>query len=121
MFQDFKKFILRGNFVDLAVGFTVGAGFSTVAKSFVEDILMPPIGFIMGNADFSNFFAVLKDGQQPGPYQTLEAAQAAGAITMNFGRFFNNVLSLLLVGFAMYLLILAVNRLYDEQSPKKKD
>ena len=79
MVGEFKKFILRGSFLDLAVGFTVGASFSTVAKSLVEDILMPPIGWILGNADFSNFFLLLQNGETAGPYPTLEAAQAAGA------------------------------------------
>lgn len=116
MINDFKKFILRGNFVDLAIGFTVGAAFSTVAKSFVEDILMPPIGFILGNTDFADFFILLKEGETvAGPYQTLEAAQTAGAITINYGRFMNNVLSLLIVGFAVYLLVNAINKLYDQQ------
>lgn len=121
MINDFKKFILRGNFVDLAIGFTVGAAFSTVAKSFVDDILMPPIGWILGNTDFSNFFILLKPGAtEPGPYTTLEAAKTAGAITINYGRFFNNLLSLLVVGIAMYILVKIINRIYDERDKEEK-
>ena len=120
MLQDFKQFILRGNFVDLAIGFTVGAAFSTVAKSFVEDILMPPIGWVLGNTDFSNFFLLLREGTPAGPYRSLEAAATAGAITINFGRFINNLLSLVIVGFAMYLIVKIVNNFYDEQAAKDK-
>jgi len=114
MLKDFKKFILRGNLVDLAIGFTVGAAFSTVAKSLVNDIIMPPIGYILGGNDFSSLMFVLKQGNPPSPYVSAADAQAAGAISVNYGRFINNVLSLVLVGFAMFLVIKAFNRLEDQ-------
>jgi large conductance mechanosensitive channel len=114
MFKDFKKFILRGNLIDLAIGFTVGASFSSVAKSLVNDIIMPPVGLLLGRSDFSNLFIVLKKGTPPPPYQNLSSAQASGAVTINFGDFINSIISLILVGFAMYLVIKAVNRL-DKQ------
>lgn len=121
MFHEFKKFILRGNLVDLAIGFTVGAAFSTVAKSLVDDIIMPPVGWILGNADFSNFFILLKEGTKTAaPYASLEAAETAGAITINYGRFLNNIFTLLIVGFAMFLVIKAVNKMYDTPLKKKK-
>ena len=121
MFEEFKKFIIRGNLVDLAIGFTVGAAFSTVAKSLVDDILMPPIGWILGNTDFSNFFILLKPGPtNQGPYASLEAAETAGAITINYGRFFNNFLTLVLIGVAMFIVIKAVNKIYDTTPTKKK-
>lgn len=112
MIKEFKKFILRGNLVDLAVGFTVGAAFSTVAKSLVNDIIMPPIGFLLGNTDFSNLFILLRPGTTTAPpYTSPEAADAAGAITLNYGAFINNILSLLVVAVAMFLIIRAVNQL----------
>lgn len=118
LIQDFKKFAVRGNMVDLAVGFTVGAAFTTVVKSLVNDIIMPPIGLLTGNADFADHFWVLDvpegvtvpaDG-----FQTLQAAQEAGAVTINYGIFLNNCLALLIVAMAMFITIRAVNRL-DEQ------
>ncbi len=114
MIKEFKKFILRGSLVDLAIGFTVGASFSTVARSLVDDILMPPIGFLMGSTDFSNLMLVLKDGNPPPPYIGPEQAQAAGAITLNWGQFINNLLALLIVALAMFVVIKAFNRLENE-------
>lgn len=114
LIQDFKKFALRGNMIDLAIGFTVGAAFTTVVKSLVSDIIMPPIGLLTGNADFSDLFYVLSvpDGvtvPQAG-FQTLKAAQEAGAVTLNYGMFLNNCIALLIVAFAMFLIIRVVNR-----------
>lgn len=118
MFNEFKKFVLRGNLVDLAIGFTVGAAFSTVAKSIVDDIIMPPIGLLLGGADFSDLFILLKKGETAGPYNTLADAQSAGAVTLNYGLFINNLLSLLIVAFAMFLIIKFINRLEDQLSEK---
>lgn len=113
--EDFKKFALRGNLVDLAIGFTVGAAFSTVAKSLVDDIIMPPIGMVLGNADFSDLFVVLADGDKAAPpYSTLKDAQTAGAVTLNYGQFVNHVVALLLVALAMFLLIRLINRIDDQ-------
>lgn len=116
--QNFKKFALRGNMIDLAIGFTVGAGFTTVVKSLVNDVIMPPIGLATGNADFADLFWVLETPEgvdvPAGGFQTLKAAQEAGAVTLNYGVFFNNCLALLIVALAMFLIIRMVNRV-DEQ------
>ncbi len=115
MLKDFKKFLFRGNLVDLAVGFTVGAAFSTVAKSLVEDVIMPPVGLILGKADFSNLYILIKPGdKQLPPYTDLSQAKAFGAVTINYGKFLNNVIALILVALAMYLLIKMVNQLEKE-------
>lgn len=109
--DDFKSFVLRGSLVDLAIGFTVGAAFSTVAKSLVNDVLMPPIGLLLGGTDFSNLFIVLKRGtEDEGPYQTVAEAAEAGAVTLNYGQFVNAVLALLIVAVAMFVLIRMIAR-----------
>ena len=114
MLKEFQKFLLRGNIVDLAIGFTVGAAFSSFAKSLVDDVIMPPVAALMGNKDFSDIFLVLRQGRFAPPYATLEEAQAAGAVTLNYGRFINNLLALLLVGLAMFLVIKIVNQFDDK-------
>jgi len=112
---DFKKFTLRGNLVDLAIGFTVGAAFTTVAKSLVSDIIMPPIGWLIGRQDFSDLFWVIPNTASKGAsFTTLKEAQAAGAVTVNYGIFVNNVLALVLVAFAMFLAIRLYNKIEDE-------
>ena len=111
MVQDFKKFALRGNLIDMAIGFTVGAAFATIAQSIVRDIVMPPIGLLLGRADFSDLFWLLRAGETaPPPYATLADAQAAGAVTLNYGAFVNNVIPFLLVALAMFLVVRLVNR-----------
>lgn len=125
-FKEFKTFAMRGNLVDLAVGFTVGAAFSTVAKSLVDDIIMPPIGLVLGQQEFSDLFILLKSSDaSPPPYGTLADAQAAGAVTLNYGQFINNVVAFLLVALAMFLLIRVINRfdreLEEEWVPRAKD
>jgi len=124
--REFKSFAMRGNLIGLAVGFTVGAAFSTVAKSLVDDIIMPPIGLLVGQQAFTDLFVVLKSGTEtPGPYETLAEAQAAGAVTLNYGQFINNVVAFLLVALAMFLLIRVINRidrqLEEELAPRAKD
>lgn len=112
IFNEFKAFALRGNVVDLAVGFTVGAAFSTIAKSLVDDIIMPPIGLLVGRTEVSDMFWLLKEGsEQAAPYTTLADAQAAGAVTINYGVFINNVVAFLIVALVMFLLIRGLNRL----------
>ncbi|QDT66904.1 large conductance mechanosensitive channel protein MscL [Calycomorphotria hydatis] len=112
--EDFKKFVLRGNIVDMAIGFTVGAAFSTFVKSLVSDVIMPPIGLVLGGVDFSDFFIVLKQGAEEIPNNaTLAEAQKLGAVTLNYGVFINNLISLFVVALAMYLIIRAVNRIDD--------
>lgn len=110
---DFKKFALRGNLLDMAVGFTVGAAFTTVAKSLVSDIIMPPLGYVLGRSDFSDLFWVLSS-ESPPAYNTLAEAQAAGAVTINYGLFINSIVSFLLVALAMFLIIRMVSR-FDQQ------
>lgn len=116
MLNDFKKFLIRGNLLDLAIGFTVGAAFTTVVKSLVTDIIMPPAGMILGNVDFEDLFLVLKSGEPAGPYEALELAQKAGAVTLNWGLFVNNCVSLLLVGLVMFVLIRFYNRMEDHMN-----
>jgi large conductance mechanosensitive channel len=110
MLKEFKEFAMRGNVVDMAVGIIVGAAFGTIVKSLVSDIIMPPIGLLLGNVDFSNFFAVLKQGTMAGPYASLVDAQKAGAVTINYGMFANTIISFLIVAFAVFLLIRQINR-----------
>jgi large conductance mechanosensitive channel len=112
MFKDFKEFAMRGNVVDMAVGIIIGAAFGTVVKSLVADIIMPPIGLLLGNVDFSNLFIILKAGKVAGPYASLAAAQAAGAVTLNIGVFINTIVSFLIVAFAVFLVIRGINRLH---------
>lgn len=112
--QDFRKFALRGNLIDMAIGFTVGAAFATVAKSIVTDVVMPPIGLLLGRSDFSDQFWLLRAGETaPPPYATLADAQAAGAVTLNYGLFVNNVLAFMLVALAMFAIVRAVARVHD--------
>ncbi|MEW4451694.1 large conductance mechanosensitive channel protein MscL [Bremerella sp. JC817] len=109
--SDFKKFALRGNLMDMAVGFTVGAAFTSVAKSLVSDVIMPPLGYVLGSSDFSDLFLVLNQKETDPSITTLAQAQAAGLTTINYGLFINNIISFLLVAFAMFLLIRMVNQL----------
>jgi len=110
MFQEFKDFIVKGNAFDLAVGVIIGGVFGAVVNSLVGDILMPPIGSILGGADFSNLFATLKDGATAaGPYASLAAAKEAGAVTLNYGAFINTLVNLVIVGFVLFMLVRSVN------------
>jgi large conductance mechanosensitive channel len=115
MFKEFKKFAMRGNVVDMAVGIIIGAAFGAIVKSLVDDMLMPPIGLLLGGVDFSNFFVVLKEGTAPGPYAALADAKAAGAVTVNYGVFLNSIISFLIVGFAVFLLVRTINKLQSQE------
>jgi len=119
MFQEFKKFAMRGNVVDMAVGIIIGGAFGTIVKSLVADIIMPPVGLLMGGVDFSDIFVTLRAGDPAGPYATLEAAKHAGAVTMGLGVFVNNVISFLVVAFAVFLLVKGMNSLQrqEEEAP----
>ena len=118
MFKEFKEFAMRGNVVDMAVGIIIGAAFGTIVKSLVSDIIMPPIGLLLGNIDFTNFFAVLKEGAAAGPYASLADAQKVGAVTINYGMFANTIISFLIVAFAVFLLIRQINKLKrQEEAP----
>lgn len=109
--KEFKQFALRGNLVDLAIGFTVGAAFSTVAKSLVDDVLMPPLGLVLGRTDFSDYYVLLREGPlAEAPYATREAAEAAGAVILTYGTFLTNILAFLVVALAMFVVIGVVNR-----------
>ncbi|QMT30737.1 large conductance mechanosensitive channel protein MscL [Alysiella filiformis] len=122
--DEFKAFILRGNVIDLAVGVVVGASFGNIVKSLVDDVLMPPIGLLLGGVDFSNIFLTLKDGAAGAPengYATLAAAKAAGAVTMNIGVFLNSVLSFLIVATAIFGVVKVVNKLQSAALKKEKD
>jgi len=115
MLKEFKEFAMRGNVVDMAVGIIIGAAFGTIVKSLVADIIMPPIGLLLGNVDFTNLFIVLKQGAVAGPYANLAAAQEAGAVTINYGVFINTVISFLIVAFAIFLLIRSINQLKKKE------
>jgi large conductance mechanosensitive channel len=115
MLKEFKEFALRGNVIDMAVGIIIGAAFGTIVKSLVDDVIMPPIGLLLGGVDFSNLFALLKAGSPAGPYASLADAQAAGAVTINYGLLINNVVSFLIVAFVMFLLIRGMNRMQREE------
>jgi len=116
MFKDFKEFAMRGNVVDMAVGIVIGAAFGTIVKSFVDDVLMPPIGLLLGNVDFANLFTVLKEGTKAaGPYASLAAAKAAGAVTLNWGTFINTIISFIIIAFAVFLVIKSINRMKQEK------
>lgn len=111
MFQEFKQFAMRGNVVDMAVGIIIGGAFGTIVKSLVSDVVMPPIGLLLGGVDFSDLFITLKDGATGGPYHSLAAAQQAGAVVISYGLFLNAVISFLIVAFAVFLLIKSLNKL----------
>lgn len=118
MLKEFKEFAVRGNVVDMAVGIIIGAAFGKIVDSLVKDVIMPPIGLLLGRVDFSNLFVVMKQGAQAGPYLTVEAAQRAGAVTFNYGVFFNTVVSFVIVAFAVFLLIRVINRLKQQEEKK---
>ncbi len=115
MLKEFKEFAMRGSVVDLAVGVIIGGAFGTIVKSLVEDVLMPPVGLLLGGADFGNFFLVLKHGANPGPYIKLADAKAAAAVTINYGLFINAMISFVLVAFTVFLLIRTINRLHRHE------
>ncbi len=119
---EFKKFAMRGNVIDMAVGIIIGAAFGKIVDSLVKDIIMPPLGILLGKINFSNWFFVLHDGSKtPSPYESLEAAQAAGAVTMNIGQFLNSVISFIIVAFAVFALVKAMNKLQDALDNKEED
>jgi large conductance mechanosensitive channel len=125
MLKEFKAFVLRGNVLDLAVGIIIGAAFGTVVKSLVDDVIMPPVGLALGNVDFANLFLLLKPGATaPPPYATVAEANAAGAVTINYGQFINNVVAFIIVAFAVFLIVRAANRLKPQDAaaaPATKD
>lgn len=115
MWKEFKEFAMRGNVIDMAVGIIIGAAFGTIVKSLVSDIIMPPIGLLLGNVDFSNLFLTIKEGAIAGPYATVDAAQKAGAVTLNYGVFINTVISFLIVAFSIFIIIKSLNKMKKKQ------
>ncbi len=135
MFRDFRDFITRGNVVDLAIGIIIGSAFSSVVNSVVNNLMMPPFGLIIGNADFQDLFLILKQGEEPiSPQATLQMAQEAGAVTFNYGQFFTDLISFLILGLGVFLIVKAIQKLEnkvavivkkddetDEELPSEKD
>ncbi len=116
MFKEFREFAVKGNVIDMAVGIIIGAAFGTIVNSLVADIIMPPIGLLLGKVDFSNLFLVLKEGATvPPPYATIADAKKAGAVTLNYGLFINTIISFIIVAFSVFLLVKNINRLKREQ------
>ena len=116
MMKEFKEFAVKGNVMDMAVGIIIGAAFGTIVKSLVADVIMPPIGLLLGGVDFSNLFLILKDGAAGlGSYASLADAQAAGAVTLNYGQFINTIISFVIVAFAIFMVIKNMNRMKKEE------
>jgi large conductance mechanosensitive channel len=113
--KEFREFAVRGNVVDMAVGIIIGGAFGTVVKSFVDDVMMPPLGILVGDVDFQDMIFVLREGSTPGPYETLAAAREAGAVSLNAGLFLNAVVSFAIVAFAVFLLVKSINRLKRDE------
>ena len=120
MLKEFREFAMRGNVIDMAVGIIIGAAFGRIVDSMVKDLIMPPVGLLLGNVDFANLMIVLKHGVAPGPYLTVEAAQKAGAVTLNYGLFLNNIVTFVFVAFAVFLLVRAINRMRRRQEEQAK-
>lgn len=121
MFKEFKEFAMKGNVIDMAVGIVIGAAFGTIIKSLVADVIMPPIGVLLGNVDFSNLFLVIKQASVDGTFATVAEAQKAGAVTINYGMFINTIISFLIVAFAIFLVIKNLNKLKrEEEAPPEE-
>ena len=121
MFKEFKDFAMRGNVVDMAVGIIIGAAFGTIIKSLVADVIMPPIGLALGGVDFAELFTVIKQGVPAGPYTTLVDAQAAGAVTVNYGVFINTIISFIIIAFAVFMMIRQINKMKREEPAPEPD
>jgi len=126
MLKEFKEFAMKGSVLDMAVGIVIGAAFGTIINSLVADVIMPPIGLLLGNVDFSNLFVVLKEGKVAGPYVSLAAAKAAGAVSVNIGVFINTLINFVILAFAIFLLVRSVNLMRRKEEapppvPETKD
>ena len=115
MLKEFKEFAMKGNVVDMAVGIVIGAAFGTIVKSFVADVIMPPIGILLGDVDFANLFIILKEGSIQPPYASLAEAMKAGAVTLNYGTFINTIISFLIIAFSVFIVIRHINKLRREE------
>ena len=111
MFKEFREFAMRGSVLDMAVGIIIGAAFGAIVTSLVADVLMPPIGLLLGRVDFANLYVLLTAGQTPGPYASLAAAHQAGAVTLNYGAFINKIITFLIVAFSLFMMIRSMNRM----------
>jgi large conductance mechanosensitive channel len=112
MLKEFRDFAMRGNVIDLAIGVIIGASFGAIVNSLVKDVLMPPLGLLLGKVDFTNLFWVLKSGIPPAPYATVADAQAAGAVAINYGIFINTIISFIIVAFTVFLIVRIINRMH---------
>lgn len=123
MFKEFKEFAMRGSVLDMAIGIIIGGAFTPIVKSLVDDIIMPVVGVLLGDVDFTDLFVVLKAGATAGPYATLEAARGAGAVTINYGVFINTILTFLIVAFAIFMMVRTINkwRKQEEEAPATRD
>jgi len=121
MLKEFREFAIRGNMVDLAVGLVLGVAFGAVVASLVTDVIMPPIGLLLGKVDFSSLFLVLREGTAAGPYATLALAKQAGAVTLNYGLFINTIVTFVIVSFAVFILVRQVNRLRQPAAVTTRD
>ena len=115
MLNEFKEFAMKGNVVDMAVGIVIGAAFGTIVSSLVNDVIMPPVGILLGDVDFSNLFYVVKEGTTPGPYESVAMAKEAGAVTINWGLFINTIISFIIVALAVFFVIKGINNMRREQ------
>ena len=118
MLKEFKDFAMRGNVVDMAVGIIIGAAFGKIVDSLVRDVIMPPIGLLLGKVDFSNQFVILREGTTMGPYLTVDAAEKAGVVTLSYGMFINTCISFVIVAFAVFMLIRSINRMKRKEEEK---
>ncbi|MCE5329751.1 large conductance mechanosensitive channel protein MscL [bacterium] len=119
--KEFKDFIMHGNVIDMAIGIVIGIAFGAIVNSAVNDIIMPPVGLLLGKADFTNLFAVLRQGSTPGPYVSLSDAKAAGAVTLNYGIFINTIISFVIIALVLFFIIKAVNRMQKKEEAKPAD
>ena len=120
MLKEFKEFAVKGNFLDMAVGIVIGAAFGTIVKSFVDQVLMPPIGLLTGGVDFADMFVLLESGDPAGPYASLAAAQEAGAVVVGYGAFFNAVISFLIIAFCVFLVVKGYNRVMRQKQEEEE-
>jgi large conductance mechanosensitive channel len=118
LLKDFKSFALKGNVIDLAVGIIIGAAFNGVVQSIVKDIIMPPIGLVLGKIDFSNLFIIIRQGNKPGPYNTVAQAAESGAVTLNIGLFINTVVSFLIIAFSVFMLVKFIKKMEKKEEAK---
>ena len=115
MFKEFTEFLKRGSLIDMAIGIAVGTAFATIANSLVEDIVMPPVGLLLGNVEFGDLFLLLRNGEPAGPYPTLAAAREAGAVAIAYGSFIENVLTFLVIAGVFFMILRSLNKLRRDE------